>query len=627
MKPRSRAGSILALLSLVTAALTACGELLNVDGIRVSSRSPRSGDGGAPRPTCAPGTFRCTGPALQLCDAEERSYRTVRVCSSAELCCDTPERCAEAPGCQAPACLPGEFRCVGAALERCNPGQTGFETIDRCGSALACNASLGRCTEAACDSTQRERQCNGKGLEQCLPGQSEWSPIDSCRSSDLCDPALATGCALPACRIESAASPPSPYLCASGDLMRCNDALTGWEFVETCLNPANCNPLIEALEGDPYAANMPPEQLERLGCTRPGCAPGRYLCDGSALMLCRADRTGYLEIDECETPRHCDASRGRCTPEPCTPGVRQCSGDEYQECTESGWQVRETCPSGAPCDSQRGCLEPACQANEYRCNGAALERCNGGRNGWIPVRACAGPAACNAAAKRCERPVCAAGSVRCTRDGVLESCNAERTGWELVADCAAAAGIAPGPAASALCDPSGAGLCLPFTTCTAGSRRCNGADLEVCRDNGWHPYERCVTPAQCDAAGGACLPAICEPGAFRCSTPADPTSAAPDEVSRLGLVLQECNAAGTGFEPVRACGALELCDAPHGQCDICDPTLPSVCSDQGELLVCTADGQELTLYKLCEQGCVEAGTGDSSRTTCREDLDGAPGGG
>ena len=103
MNPRSRAGSTLALLSLVTAALSACGELLNVDGIRVSSSSPRSGDGGAPPPTCAPGTFRCTGPALQLCDAEERSYRTVRVCSSAELCCDTPERCAEAPGCQAPA--------------------------------------------------------------------------------------------------------------------------------------------------------------------------------------------------------------------------------------------------------------------------------------------------------------------------------------------------------------------------------------------------------------------------------------------------------------------------------------------------------------------------------------------
>jgi hypothetical protein len=97
-------------------------------------------------------------------------------------------------------------------------------------------------------------------------------------------------------------------------------------------------------------------------------------------------------------------------------------------------------------------------------------------------------------------------------------------------------------------------------------------------------------------------------------SPSDPGVAAPEETSRLGLALQVCNTAGTAFEPVATCGALERCDDVHGQCDICDPTLPSLCVGS-ELWVCTADGQEQTLYEVCRNGCVEAGNG-SNRTTC-----------
>jgi hypothetical protein len=202
---------------------------------------------------------------------------------------------------------------------------------------------------------------------------------------------------------------------------------------------------------------------------------------------------------------------------------------------------------------------------------------------------------------------------------VLEQCNSERSGWALVADCATAASVPAGPAASALCDPSGAGQCLPVAACAEGALRCNGDELERCGGNAWHPYQHCTSAAQCDAVAGSCRAAVCDPGSFRCVNPSDPAMPVPDDAPRLGLLLQACDALGTGFEPVAACGALELCDAAHGQCDICDPTLPAVCSGD-ELLVCTADGQELTLYKVCTQGCIEAGTNGSSRTTCREAL-------
>lgn len=620
MKPRSRAGSIIASVSLAAASLGACAQILNVDGVEVVTETSMAGAGGGSSSSCRPGSFRCTGSALQLCDEAEGDFRTVRVCSSAALCCDTPERCGRQPGCEPPVCTAGEFRCSAEVLEVCNAGQTGFEPIDRCASPSMCNASLGRCTDVPCDVAGRERQCNGPDLEECTPGRSEWTRLDTCPSAALCDPAPEVGCEPEQCRIDSPSSPPSPYICMSGNLMRCNDALTGWEFVETCLNPANCNALIDTLVGDPYAPDIPAEQLSRLGCTPPGCAPGRYRCDGSDLMLCGANRTGYVErVARCASAQHCDASRGRCTPEPCSVGERQCNGDEYRVCTGTGWEVLQSCPSGAPCDQQTGCIEALCRPNEYRCNGAELERCNVERNGWIPVSTCAAPALCNVAAKRCESPACIAGAPRCTRAGVLEQCNPERSGWNLIADCAAAAGVPAGLGASAACDPGGAGRCLPAAACQANSLRCNGPELERCAGNVWHPYQHCATAAQCDAAGGTCLAAICDPGSFRCVNPASPDAPVPDEATRLGLVLQACNVLGTAFEPVKACGALQLCDAAHGQCDICDPTLSAVCAGD-EVLVCTADGQELTLYKVCAQGCVEAAEGGPSRTTCREDL-------
>lgn len=620
MKRRRRAGFIVLLAGAAAGAAAACGEILNVDGVELVTSAGGTGGtgGGGGASTCVVGSFQCEGAALQLCEERDRVYRTVRVCSTAELCCDTPELCNGQPGCQPPVCSVGEFRCRGAQLERCNEGQTGFTALDQCASALHCNASRGRCTDAPCDATAREAQCNGPVLEECLPGRSEWSLLDTCATHGLCD-AAARACVPADCRIGNSDSPPSPYLCVGGNLMRCNDAQTDWEFVETCVNTANCNPLLETLVGDPYAPAMTTEQLQRLGCSPPACTPGRYQCDDLDLMLCGANRTGYTDLAaSCGNPRQCDATLGRCSPEPCTIGEHQCSGDQFQICTETGWRLEALCSSGAPCDPIAGCLDAACRPNEYQCDGAELRRCNLTRTGWIPVRTCDSASLCNVAAKRCEPPACVSGATRCTAAGALQRCAPERNAWTTVADCAAQVALPAGLNPSALCDPSGAGQCLPSASCTAGTHRCNGAELERCRDNAWRPFERCATPAQCNAGTGTCSPAVCEPGSFRCVSPSDPTVAVPEGAPRLGLALQACNDAGTAFEPAASCGPLQLCDEVHGQCDICDPTLPALCV-LDELWVCTADGQEQTLYEVCRQGCVEAGSG-SNRTTCRENL-------
>ena len=84
MKPRSRAGSLIASACLAAASLGACAQILNVDGVEiVTDVPPAAGAGGGPSSNaCQPGTFRCSGAALQLCDASDAAFRTVRVCSS-----------------------------------------------------------------------------------------------------------------------------------------------------------------------------------------------------------------------------------------------------------------------------------------------------------------------------------------------------------------------------------------------------------------------------------------------------------------------------------------------------------------------------------------------------------------
>jgi hypothetical protein len=611
--------------ALAALALHACGQILNTEGIEIVRVPEDAGSGGGGGSTglapCDLGEFRCQGAALQLCE-DPGTFRTVRVCSSERLCCASPELCAGQPGCLAPACSEGERRCRGDVLEACNELQTGFVEIDRCPSALHCNASLGRCTDQPCNSAAREFQCSGSSLEECLPDRDQWTLAESCVTNGLCSAIAPAGCAQQGCRIGGTGSLPSPYQCVSGNLMRCNDDQTDWEFVETCLNTANCNALIEPLMGDPRAAAMTTDQLSKLGCSPPDCAPGRYRCVGNQLFLCGVNRTGYLELSAvCESARQCDANLGRCLDQPCIEGQRQCSGDEYQECTAGGWRLLELCASGAPCDPQNGCQPAVCQPNEYRCDGVELLRCNVERTGWIPVKTCDSAALCDVDAKRCDTPACLPGARRCGAFGQLEGCRGDLAGWELLLDCAVRAGVPRGPNASSLCDPSGDGQCLPTQTCNNAALRCNGAELEQCRDNAWRPYARCETAAQCNLSREQpCLEPVCQPGSFRCVGPGNPPVPAAPETPRQGLALEVCNPAGTGFDAVRQCATLEVCDDAHGQCDICDAARPITCAGNN-LRVCTADGQENTLYKACAQGCVETVTGGVSRTTCLEDLD------
>ncbi|HVZ37033.1 MAG TPA: hypothetical protein VG963_31625, partial [Polyangiaceae bacterium] len=496
----------------------ACAQFLNTDGVQVlepeetaiapAGAAGAGGSGGAP--ACQASDLRCVGAALQVCRDDLSGFRTARVCSTPQLCCSDPSLCAN-PGCQPPACAPGDFRCSGASLEICNDGQTDWTPIATCPSAAQCNASQGRCTDQPCNAATPDLECSGGDLLQC--GSAGWSQVRACETQGLCNTAsAAANCKPNGCQIGSAL--PSPFRCDNVDLLRCNDEQTGFEFVETCLNAVHCDGLIDVTGPD---STLGLNDLRRLGCSAPACAPGHFACDGSRLMLCNQDRTGYrILVQDCGTPGKCNASTGQCDAVECAVGAQHCSGNQRQVCTSAHtWTTVENCAGAAQCTPE-ACRPATCAASDYRCDGASLERCNIDGDGWIPVHDCQSEELCNAAAKRCDPPLCETGEQRCSHAGELQTCSAGRDGWVTRSDCRQLAGLAPTASPeqiSGVCDLGGAGQCRSAPGCTSGALRCNAEFLERCQNGGWQPLQRCTSAALCDATGsGSCHDAACSPG-------------------------------------------------------------------------------------------------------------------
>ena len=86
---------------------------------------------------------------------------------------------------------------------------------------------------------------------------------------------------------------------------------------------------------------------------------------------------------------------------------------------------------------------------------------------------------------------------------------------------------------------------------------------------------------------------VCEPGVFRCT----------------GDDLEHCDD-GSEFVLVETCYVKGMCDAAHGQCDVC-PAGATACATPTELQTCTAEGQgiELSMCSGSTPFCAKSGDG------------------
>lgn len=359
--------------------------------------------------TCTPNQWACNGAQLESCDANSHWVAMGAPCPSPELCLLAGDR--GSGTCGATRCAPeGSYSCMGNGLMRCPASLDLPELVDRCGSALLCDATKanaqavsggrGTCVPPTC--LVGTSRCDGLTVERCRDDETDWDPVMTCVVN--CNP-LNGNCS---------ACSPGQFACSGDELWTCGT--NGFALADTCATPELCD-----------------AQLGQ--CDAPECdTPGATRCNAQDLQLeeCGNDlRWAVREV--CSTAALCSASAAACLEPACTQGAVRCLGQVRQKCSDdfSHWVDVETCSDGQTCDPdgcKRGCTAEQEGVNAYRCNGATLERCASNGN-WEPQNRCASPTLCDFVNHVCLAPTCVAGDYRCFDDHDLKRCTENSDGW------------------------------------------------------------------------------------------------------------------------------------------------------------------------------------------------------
>jgi hypothetical protein len=244
----------------------------------------------------------------------------------------------------------------------------------------------------------------------------------------------------------------------------------------------------------------------------------------------------------------------------CQPGRRRCDGPLLEVCkpTADGWDLIEQCPTPGLCDAETGaCQLPVCRPLQYQCSeNGELRRCNADQTGFELDRQCASRAFCSdeRGRERCESVACNPGDRRCN-GAQLEECRDDQMGFDPLMACIN----------SALCVQEGPGQARCATPlCESGQNSCNGRELRLCsiERNAWSVVNRCQSAPLCNLDMRRCDPIACLAGQQRC----------------VNGVLQRCNDFLTDFAPVVDCAAQNLfCDSRVTTC----LTMPAATPDPG----------------------------------------------
>jgi hypothetical protein len=233
----------------------------------------------------------------------------------------------------------------------------------------------------------------------------------------------------------------------------------------------------------------------------------------------------------------------------CPLGAARCDDNLLQRCNDQGdgWTLLDRCTTAALCDAENvQCLSAACGEHEHRCTESGeLQECNAGRTGFEFREQCRSAAFCSAVPGRssCEGEACRPGRQRCNGPQI-EVCRDDRSGYDVVGEpCASAALCVEGAGDSVACTPA---------ACTPGTFACDGARLTRCSDdaNRFVTVDECATSVLCLAGEQRCAEPFCNIGQQRCT----------------GNVLERCNAGRDAYVPVQTCASASACDATKPEC-------------------------------------------------------------
>jgi hypothetical protein len=615
---------------------------------------------------CEPGDRRCNVGNLEACNDTRTAWEQLDTCETNELCEATlappttvgevqstsqlpvPEVLSDPQGrpleCRGAVCVPKEVRCDEqvnpANLLVCNEGQTAFIRAEECATPKLCEASITytglrgspRCVRPTC-SVGEHRCTETGGLELCNIDRDGFDPIEQCIGAPFCNAVAADNGGL---GCEDAPCDPGEQQCNGPQILVCSADQT--QFVA---NGAPCETRGLCNDDNPLAAF----------CQAPVCQRGpfsgtEFRCEGTTLLRCNDQHTGYDPLNTCATAALCNASLGfaGCQPPVCSPGETRCSGDFVQRCNSdrTAFESTERCDAGT-CDGTLGrCADP-CVQGSARCNAQGnLEECRNPLVGREITARCGSVQLCDAAARTCRQPPagCTADGVRrCRQQGqntVLEVCTDGRSRFATLDTCPPGEFCDPGDQQCDVCqqgsDPTcegnnlatcaangqteggqtcnsgcltqtGADRCL---NCVPGETRCEGRQLVVCRTrNGTEVLDRedCDTNQLCQATLASCTGENC-----RCET----SACDPGERRCNGAQPEVCNAGQTGFDAAGAsCGLEQNCNPSTGRCFAC--AVGDVSCNNGQLLGCAQDRSGFT-QPLGTRRCTSDNGGDRSQS-------------
>ena len=302
------------------------------------------------------------------------------------------------------------------------------------------------------------------------------------------------------------------------------------------------------------------------------CLPGATRCSAEESWICAESASGCPEWKSapCADGTVCDEDIGQCI-QSCT---EVCDPAEPVRCTSEGvarcepdatgcavWNVVETCVQGTHCDESTGTCESGCaevcpEGARLRCTEEGIEECNSDESGcaeWS-LDPCEPGTYCDEGEMTCVAcaEVCPETPKRCTAGGI-ETCSADAHGcaqWTVETTCEAGQSC---DAATLTCVDG----CK--TSCDAGAKQCNGAQVQECRVVSgcpeWTVVETCGTGYACE--GGTCVVQCinaCEAGKKRCS----------------GQKVQECRAQANGclaWVDSTTCSDVQTCNASTATCE------------------------------------------------------------
>jgi hypothetical protein len=254
-------------------------------------------------------------------------------------------------------CVPGEFRCTGATLERCDPAGTGFYENRRCDTAELCQAGMGMgmCVEPMCNAGQKT--CMGDLLQECKSDRTGFQRLRMCEPGQ-CDANAGT------CR----ACMPGQARCVGTMLMTC-DSSGMRETSTTCDDRCDVDRCVECV-GDETATCGESNMGECVFGTK-RCRDGHWSeCQGNKDPMpetCNGkdddcDGTPDNGSDLCPQNQLCMSGKCGCRNNNACPNGQYCSNGS---CVMPYVQSCGSCPQGMQCN--HGICVPDCSD---RCPGA-----------------------------------------------------------------------------------------------------------------------------------------------------------------------------------------------------------------------------------------------------------------